>query len=135
MDRNNQHTPRDVTENTSSLPSTNCIYLKFSSISKMARTANLSSVIEAFSVIPKLHLVENIRKKATFVNFLSKKTDELQENTLQTTRRLALGLASLAIFSTASTGISLAEDNGYWLTGPIPVPSAKNSELFTYHLL
>ncbi|XP_027170957.1 photosynthetic NDH subunit of lumenal location 3, chloroplastic [Coffea eugenioides] len=93
----------------------------------MARATNLSGIFEAFSIIPKLHEVENIRKKATDVNFLSKRTDELQEDTLQTTRRLALGLASLAIFSTSrAAGISLAEDNGYWLTGPIPVPSAKN---------
>lgn len=95
-------------------------------MSTMAPATNLSGIFEAFSVIPKLHGVENFKKKATVVSFLSKKTDKLQEHTLQTTRRLALGLASLAIFSTSSPGISHAEDNGYWLTGPIPVPLAKN---------
>ncbi|KAL3503430.1 hypothetical protein ACH5RR_037879 [Cinchona calisaya] len=92
----------------------------------MARAANLSSIFEALSAIPKLHEADIIRKKVTLVNFETKNTQEIQENQLQTTRRLAIGLASLALFSTSRTGISLAEDNGFWLTTPIPVPSAKN---------
>ncbi|KAL0362774.1 UNVERIFIED_CONTAM: Photosynthetic NDH subunit of lumenal location 3, chloroplastic [Sesamum calycinum] len=42
------------------------------------------------------------------------------------TRRLAIGLASIALFGNVGIGKSLAEDNGFWLTGPLPVPYANN---------
>ncbi|CAI9088514.1 OLC1v1022862C1 [Oldenlandia corymbosa var. corymbosa] len=92
----------------------------------MARAANLSGIFEALSVIPKLQQVENIRNRSTSVNLLSKKKDENEEIPFQATRRLAMGLTSLALFSTAVTGVSHADDNGYWLDGPLPVPTAKN---------
>lgn len=98
----------------------------------MARAANLSGIFEAFSVIPRLQEVENIRRRAAFVSFLCKKKDENQENPLQPTRRLAIGLTSLALFGTAGgIEVSHAEGNGIWIDGPLPVPTAKNSEHFS----
>lgn len=97
----------------------------------MAGAKNISAIFEALSVIPKLHSAEKIHKRsAAIVSLISgKKNDEIQDNNnpLQTTRRLAaIGIASLAINGNQGTGISLAEDNGYWLTSPMPIPSVKN---------
>lgn len=39
-----------------------------------------------------------------------------------------IGLASIAVAATAATGNSVAEDNGFWIVGPIPVPKANNSK-------
>lgn len=65
-------------------------------------------------------------KKSTITCFLSRKRDEFEDNKVNTTRRLAIGLASIALFGNTSIGNSLAEDNGFWLTGPLPVPSVNN---------
>lgn len=95
----------------------------------MAGAKNTSAIFEALSVIPKRHSTENIHKRsAAILSFFSgKKNDEIQENNpLKTTRRLAIGIASLALIGNQGTGISLAEDNGYWLTSPVPIPSVKN---------
>ncbi|CAI9756974.1 unnamed protein product [Fraxinus pennsylvanica] len=92
----------------------------------MAITANFNGVFEALSNIPKLHRVEKMPKKSTITCFLSRKKDEVEDNKVNTTRRLAIGLASIALFGNTSIGNSLAEDNGFWLTGPLPVPSVNN---------
>ncbi|XP_059301101.1 photosynthetic NDH subunit of lumenal location 3, chloroplastic-like [Lycium ferocissimum] len=88
----------------------------------MANTTNLNIIFEALSVIPKIHGVENFQKKAKTV---SQKTEEIQENLpAKTTRRLALGLATIALFANSGIENSLAEDNnGFFITGPLPVPS------------
>ena len=101
----------------------------------MARATSTSAIFEALSVIPKLQGAENIHKRPTIVSFHGKNADGVQENPSQTTRRLAIGLASLALVANAGTGISLAEDNGYWLTSPIPIPTVKNSKLLVCFLL
>ncbi|KAG8472418.1 hypothetical protein CXB51_035340 [Gossypium anomalum] len=48
---------------------------------------------------------------------------------LQTTRRVALAFSSIALIGTSTNGISLAEDNGYWITDLLPVPSVENTEI------
>ncbi|KAI3457003.1 hypothetical protein Pfo_013666 [Paulownia fortunei] len=95
----------------------------------MATTANLNGIFEALPVTPKLRVVDKIRKRARVTCFLDKKKDEVQDSPVQATRRLAIGLASIALFGNASIGNSVAEDNGFWLTGPLPVPYANNSML------
>ncbi|MCD7463244.1 hypothetical protein HAX54_050202 [Datura stramonium] len=96
----------------------------------MANTTNLNLIFEALSLIPKIHGVEKIQKK---VNFLCQKNEEIQENLpsktkTTTTRRLVLGLASIALFANSRIGNSLAEDNnGFFITGPLPVPSVSTN--------
>ncbi|KAG8386196.1 hypothetical protein BUALT_Bualt03G0123800 [Buddleja alternifolia] len=89
----------------------------------MATTANLNGIFEALPAIPKLLGANKTRKASTITCFLDKKKDN---NPVQATRRLAIGLASIALFGNATIGNSLAEDNGFWLTTPLPVPYAKN---------
>ncbi|OIS98739.1 PREDICTED: photosynthetic NDH subunit of lumenal location 3, chloroplastic [Nicotiana attenuata] len=104
-------------------------FLFLDSTPVMANTTNLNCIFEALSLIPKLHGIEKIQKKTKPVSFLSKKTEEIQENLpTQTTRRLALGFASIALFANSGIGKSLAEENnGFFITGPLPVPSASNN--------
>ncbi|CAN4097227.1 unnamed protein product [Withania somnifera] len=92
----------------------------------MANTTNLNIIFEALSLIPKIHVVEKILKKGKSVNFLCQKD---QENLpAKTTRRLALGLATIALFANSRIGNSLAEDNnGFFITGPLPVPSVSTN--------
>ncbi|KAM1873786.1 hypothetical protein ACFX13_007581 [Malus domestica] len=92
----------------------------------MSHLANLNGVSETLPVIPRFPSVQTTQKKASIICFMSKKSDGLQEQPLQTTRRLALGLASIALVGNSCNGVSLAEGNGFWLDGPLPVPSAEN---------
>ena len=101
----------------------------------MAHLTNLNGVSETLPSIPKLTHIQRTRKIPTIFGFHPKKTEEFQENPLilQTTRRVALGLASIALSGNSKIGNSLAEGNGLWLDGPLPVPSVSNSKLS--HLL
>ncbi|XP_060200133.1 photosynthetic NDH subunit of lumenal location 3, chloroplastic [Lycium barbarum] len=92
----------------------------------MANTTNLNIIFEALSLIPKIHGVQNFQKKAKTV---SQKTEEIQENLpARTTRRLALGLATIALFANSGIENSLAEDNnGFFITGPLRVPSVSTN--------
>ncbi|XP_009358084.1 photosynthetic NDH subunit of lumenal location 3, chloroplastic-like [Pyrus x bretschneideri] len=92
----------------------------------MARLANLNGVSETLPVLPRFPSVQTTRKKASIICFTGKKSDDFQEQPLQTTRRIALGLASVALVGNFCNGVSLAEGNGFWLDGPLPVPSAQN---------
>ncbi|KAL2245358.1 UNVERIFIED_CONTAM: Photosynthetic NDH subunit of lumenal location 3, chloroplastic [Sesamum indicum] len=92
----------------------------------MATTANLNGIFEALPAIPRHRGIDKNPKKSRITCFLDKKKDEVQEIPAQATRRLAIGLASIALFGNISIGKSLAEDNGFWLTGPLPVPYANN---------
>ncbi|XP_022848422.1 photosynthetic NDH subunit of lumenal location 3, chloroplastic-like [Olea europaea var. sylvestris] len=92
----------------------------------MAITAKFNGVFEAPPSIPKLRRVEKTARKSTITCFFGKEKDEFEDNKVHTTRRLAIGLASIALFGNTSIRVSLAEDNGFWLTGPLPVPSVNN---------
>ena len=73
--------------------------------------------------------IQRTRKTSKVIGFLGKKIENFQEQPLQTARRVALGLASIALVGTSINSISLAEDNGYWITDLLPVPSVENSKL------
>ncbi|BFG29420.1 hypothetical protein CerSpe_156940 [Prunus speciosa] len=92
----------------------------------MAHLANLNGVSETLPAIPRLPDIQRTQKRVSIVGFMGKKKDDLQEQPLQTTRRLALGLASIALVGNSCNGVSLAEGNGFWIDGPLPVPSAEN---------
>ncbi|XP_021811136.1 photosynthetic NDH subunit of lumenal location 3, chloroplastic [Prunus avium] len=92
----------------------------------MAHLANLNGVSETLPAIPRLPGIQRTQKRVSIVGFIGKKRDDLQEQPLQTTRRLALGLASIALVGNSCNGVSLAEGNGFWIDGPLPVPSAEN---------
>ncbi|CAL8151481.1 unnamed protein product [Prunus armeniaca] len=92
----------------------------------MAHLANLNGVSETLQTIPRLPGIQRTQKRVSIVGFMGKKKDDLQELPLQTTRRLALGLASIALVGNSCNGVSLAEGNGFWIDGPLPVPSAEN---------
>ncbi|XP_008244339.1 PREDICTED: photosynthetic NDH subunit of lumenal location 3, chloroplastic [Prunus mume] len=92
----------------------------------MAHLANLNGVSETLPAIPRLPGIQWTQKRVSIVGFMGKKKDDLQEQPLHTTRRLALGLASIALVGNSCNGVSLAEGNGFWIDGPLPVPSAEN---------
>ncbi|XP_022716968.1 photosynthetic NDH subunit of lumenal location 3, chloroplastic-like isoform X1 [Durio zibethinus] len=101
----------------------------------MAHLANLNGITETLTAILKLPGIQRTRKTSKTIGFLGKKTENFHEQPLQTTRRMALGLASIALVGTSSNSISHAEDNGYWITDLLPVPSVENSKLSHDHLL
>ncbi|KAL3325525.1 hypothetical protein AABB24_036649 [Solanum stoloniferum] len=92
----------------------------------MANTTNLNIIIEALSLIPKIHNIEKIQKKAKTI---SQKKKEIQEKSPpKTTRRLALSIGSIALFANSRIGNSLAEDNnGFFITGPLQDPSVSTN--------
>ncbi|XP_057465566.1 photosynthetic NDH subunit of lumenal location 3, chloroplastic-like [Actinidia eriantha] len=93
----------------------------------MARLPNLNGVSETLPAIPKLPSFQKTQKRTLILGFYSNKSQEFQDQQLKIARRLALGLASIAIFENTVTGnVSLAEDNGLWLTAPTPIPPIYN---------
>ncbi|XP_034679264.1 photosynthetic NDH subunit of lumenal location 3, chloroplastic [Vitis riparia] len=93
----------------------------------MAHLANLHGASETLPSIFKLRGdLRRTRKRVTIIGFLCKKAEQIQEQPFQATRRSALGLSSIAILGNSGIGPALAEDNGYWLTGPLPVPTVDN---------
>ncbi|OMP04519.1 Photosystem II PsbQ, oxygen evolving complex [Corchorus olitorius] len=98
----------------------------------MAHLANLNGISETLPAIPKLPSIQRTRKPSKIIGFHGKKTEHLQEQQqpLQITRRMALSLASIALVSTCTNNnVSLAEDNGYWVTDLLTVPSVENKNI------
>lgn len=93
----------------------------------METAAKLNGIIEALSTIPKLLGLGKTGNKTALI--VGDDKDDAQDKPVQATRRLAIGLASIAIVGTAGVRKSLAEDNGFSLTGPLPVPYAINGML------
>ncbi|XP_010247012.1 PREDICTED: photosynthetic NDH subunit of lumenal location 3, chloroplastic [Nelumbo nucifera] len=91
----------------------------------MACVANFNGACEVIPTRPKT-FGDLSRRRTTVVGFACKNTEESQRLPLQTTRRIAIGLPAIALSFPFSSGASLAEDNGFWLTGPIPVPPVFN---------
>ncbi|XP_051124894.1 photosynthetic NDH subunit of lumenal location 3, chloroplastic [Andrographis paniculata] len=83
----------------------------------MATTPNLNTIFESLCQIPKLQ-----GTPMTARNF----GIEAPDVTVQATRRRAIGLGSIVLFGNVCIGNSWAEDNGFWITGPLPVPYAIN---------
>ncbi|XP_030542812.1 photosynthetic NDH subunit of lumenal location 3, chloroplastic [Rhodamnia argentea] len=95
----------------------------------MERLANLNSLSKTLpSPVPTLPIRQATRKRSTVNEHLGLTSDNLQEQrlALQASRRTALGFASVALIGSFGNRFALAEDNGYWLTGPIPVPPIYN---------
>ncbi|KAD4386012.1 hypothetical protein E3N88_26181 [Mikania micrantha] len=86
----------------------------------MAPTANLNQIFSTFPAILKL-------SGDSTAQLTGNKADESRDHQLKPTRRLALGLGTIGLFANSNVAFSLAQDNGYWLTGPIPIPRAVNS--------
>ncbi|KAH7842546.1 hypothetical protein Vadar_006595 [Vaccinium darrowii] len=95
----------------------------------MAPLANLNGVSETLPAIPKLPCFQKTQKRTAILGlFHGNKTQEFQEQAaMQTTRRMAIGLASIALCgNVGGNGNSLADDNGYWLNGPLPKAQVKS---------
>ncbi|KAF4395894.1 hypothetical protein G4B88_028064 [Cannabis sativa] len=95
----------------------------------MARLANLNGVFETLLRIRRLLSLlslQRAKKGVEIVAFLGKKKNDSQEHTLLTTRRLALGLASIALVGKTCNAVSFAEDSDFWIDGRIPLPSVNN---------
>ncbi|KAJ7981623.1 photosynthetic NDH subunit of lumenal location 3, chloroplastic [Quillaja saponaria] len=92
----------------------------------MAHLANLNGVSKTLPPIPKLPNFHRTRKRVQIVASHGSKTEEFTEYPLQTTRRAALSIASIALIGHFTDQISLAENNGFWIDGPLPVPSVTN---------
>ncbi|KAF8023867.1 hypothetical protein BT93_F1144 [Corymbia citriodora subsp. variegata] len=95
----------------------------------MEGLANLNGLLKTLpSPVPALPSRQAAQKRSTVNEHLGLTSDNLQEQhlTLQASRRTALGLTSVALIGSFGSGVALAEDNGYWLTGPIPVPPVYN---------
>ena len=93
----------------------------------MSSLSNLNGVFKARPVTnPKAQIPERTIKKSVKIA----NNDLVQEQSVQTTRRLALGgLASLALVKNAFNDVALAEDNGFWITSSrIPNPTVDNSK-------
>ncbi|CAI9261171.1 unnamed protein product [Lactuca saligna] len=92
----------------------------------MAPMANLNQIFITFPAIPKLSGDGKSRPDAGTARLTGINAEETQNHPLKPTRRLALGLGSLGLFANSNISVVLAEDNGFWLTGPIPIPRALN---------
>ncbi|OWM88722.1 photosynthetic NDH subunit of lumenal location 3, chloroplastic [Punica granatum] len=97
----------------------------------MARLANVYGVSETLpAAIPKLSNLQRTRMRPKRLQIASRKAEDFEEQgSLQSLRRgaaLGLAAASIALFGSFGNGVARAEDNGYWITGPIPVPPVFN---------
>lgn len=98
----------------------------------MANLANLNGITETLPTTPRLTSKQKTPKRTKVIALLGKKQVNFEQgNPLQTTRRLALGLASISLVGNSGNGVSLAEDNGFWqLDFPLNVsPTVENSKL------
>ncbi|GJZ80323.1 photosynthetic NDH subunit of lumenal location 3, chloroplastic [Tanacetum coccineum] len=92
----------------------------------MAPTANLNQIFSTFPVISKLSGDPKPRPDVPAARLQGNKMDESQDNLIKPTRRVALGLGTIGLFANSNVAVSLADDNGFWLNGLIPIPRASN---------
>ncbi|GJR00403.1 tryptophan aminotransferase-related protein 3-like protein [Tanacetum coccineum] len=93
----------------------------------MAPTANLNQIFSTFPVISKLSGDPKPRPDVPAARLQGNKMDESQDNLIKPTRRVALGLGTIGLFANSNVAVSLADDNGFWLNGLIPIPRASNT--------
>nr|GEU31965.1 photosynthetic NDH subunit of lumenal location 3, chloroplastic [Tanacetum cinerariifolium] len=92
----------------------------------MAPTANLNQIFSTFPVISKLSGDPKPRPDVSAARLQGNKMDESQDNPIKPTRRVALGLGTIGLFANSNVAVSLADDNGFWLNGLIPIPRVSN---------
>jgi len=94
----------------------------------MAHFIDLNSLTNTLPSLPKL---PESRKTGKSSGFACRRTEEYQEpDSVQITRRMTLGFA-VSIGLTGILGennVSLAQDNGFWIDGPLPIPPIYNSK-------
>ncbi|CAM8900840.1 unnamed protein product [Rhodiola kirilowii] len=100
----------------------------------MAGLVRLSGVSQAFPTASNLSGGPGTRKIAKTIGCMIKKSDETVDEVFSvhqtaTRRRASLGLLSAAVAMSSGIGVSLADDNGFWITTEIPVPTIENIEL------
>ncbi|XP_021665058.2 photosynthetic NDH subunit of lumenal location 3, chloroplastic-like [Hevea brasiliensis] len=93
--------------------------------------ANLNGITETLPTITKLISKQKTPERTEVIGLLGKKQVNFEQgHPLQTTRRLALGLASIALVGNTGNGVSLAEDNGFWqLDFPLIVSPPVNNKI------
>ncbi|XP_010485415.1 PREDICTED: photosynthetic NDH subunit of lumenal location 3, chloroplastic [Camelina sativa] len=93
----------------------------------MAHFLDLNSLTNTLPSIPKLPESRKISKSS---GFACRRTVEFQEpDSVQITRRMTLGF-TVSIGLTGIFGannVSLAQDNGFWIDGPLPIPPIYNN--------
>ncbi|KAG9454247.1 hypothetical protein H6P81_007151 [Aristolochia fimbriata] len=101
----------------------------------MARLASSTSVSDILFPKPGTLIDKKRSGKAAILRINGEKQEELQKRetrskksfSVETTRRVAIGLGVASLAGRLSNGVaSAAEDNGFWYTGPIPVPSVSS---------
>ncbi|EOA31408.1 hypothetical protein CARUB_v10014586mg [Capsella rubella] len=93
----------------------------------MAHFLDLNSLTKTLPWIPKLPESRKVGKSS---GFACRRTGEFQEpDSVQITRRMTLGSA-VSIGLTGIFGannVSLAQDNGFWIDGPLTIPPIYNN--------
>ncbi|XP_043705625.1 photosynthetic NDH subunit of lumenal location 3, chloroplastic-like [Telopea speciosissima] len=95
----------------------------------MARLAGLNGVFETSSIrLINIFHPRNTPRRTTVIGFagIEAGAKEDERHPLIFSRRVALGAAAVALSLSSGARLTLAEDNGLWLDGPIPIPPVYN---------
>ncbi|PIA58468.1 hypothetical protein AQUCO_00500421v1 [Aquilegia coerulea] len=102
----------------------------------MACLANLNGISQTQPFKLKCSKVESSSRRLVVVGLRSNETEDFQEHQaqlptkksspLKASRRMLLSIAAIGFSLQSGIEKSLAEDNGYWLTGPLPIPRVLN---------
>lgn len=98
----------------------------------MAHLSNLNGVADTLPAISKLPRFQKPKIRHRTICFSGNEdgVDVQEQNKLvfNTTRRATLSLGSIALVAINWNGVSSAEDNGFWIDGPLPIPPVYNSK-------
>lgn len=84
--------------------------------------AHVNRLLELLPATPKLPISPKPWRMPTAMS------QQIEQDTIKTTRRMSISFASIALVGTSGIAKSLADDNGFWLNGPLPIPSVENSK-------
>lgn len=94
----------------------------------MARMGNLKGGV-FLEVLPAIPKVGGGRRKARIIMGCggNKSEETQQQQSLKASTRRRMGMTLLTLVGTScGIGKCLADDNGFWLNGPLPLPSVNN---------